>query len=101
MDGVVANLRGVCDLAERYNALVMVDDSHATGFVGRTGRGSIEHNDVFGRVDIITGTLGKALGGACGGFTSGRKEIIELLRQLPARIFSAIRSHRPLPAQSP
>jgi glycine C-acetyltransferase len=81
MDGIVANLKGVCDLAEKYKALVMVDDSHATGFVGKTGRGSIEHNDVFGRVDIITGTLGKALGGASGGFTSGRKEIIELLRQ--------------------
>lgn len=81
MDGVVANLRGICDLAEKYSALVMVDDSHATGFVGKTGRGSVEHNDVFGRVDIITGTLGKALGGASGGFTSGRKEIIELLRQ--------------------
>ena len=81
MDGSIANLRGVCDLAEKYNALVMVDDSHATGFVGKTGRGSIEHNDVFGRVDIITGTLGKALGGAAGGFTSGRKEIIDLLRQ--------------------
>ncbi|HET7153616.1 MAG TPA: glycine C-acetyltransferase [Candidatus Kapabacteria bacterium] len=81
MDGIVANLKGVCDLAEKYKALVMVDDSHATGFVGKTGRGSIEHNDVFGRVDIITGTLGKALGGASGGFTSGRKEIIDLLRQ--------------------
>ncbi len=81
MDGIIANLQGVCDLAEKYGALVMVDDSHATGFVGKTGRGSIEHNNVMGRVDIITSTLGKALGGACGGFTSGRREIIDLLRQ--------------------
>lgn len=81
MDGIICNLKGVCDLAEKYNALVMVDDSHAVGFVGKTGRGSHEYNDVMGRVDIITGTLGKALGGASGGYTSGRKEIIDLLRQ--------------------
>jgi glycine C-acetyltransferase len=81
MDGTVANLKGVCDLADRYKALVMVDDSHATGFVGKTGRGSIEHAGVQGRVDIVTGTLGKALGGAIGGFTSGRREIIDMLRQ--------------------
>ena len=81
MDGIIANLRGVCDLADKYNALVMVDDSHAVGFVGAHGRGTQEYCDVMGRVDIITGTLGKALGGASGGYTSGRKEIIDLLRQ--------------------
>ncbi|WP_456426776.1 glycine C-acetyltransferase [Rhodocaloribacter sp.] len=81
MDGDVARLDEICDLAEQYDALVMVDDSHATGFFGPTGRGSIEHRGVMGRVDLITSTLGKALGGASGGFTSGRKEIIELLRQ--------------------
>ncbi|MBX2952466.1 MAG: glycine C-acetyltransferase [Leadbetterella sp.] len=81
MDGIVANLKGVCDLADKYDALVMVDDSHATGFIGKTGRGTHEANDVMGRVDIITSTLGKALGGALGGFTSGKKEIIDLLRQ--------------------
>ena len=81
MDGIVANLKGVCDLAEKYNALVMVDDSHATGFIGKTGRGTHEANDVMNRVDIITSTLGKALGGAMGGFTSGKKEIIDMLRQ--------------------
>ena len=81
MDGDIAPLDQICDLADQYGALVMVDDSHATGFVGRTGRGSIEHCDVMGRVDIITSTLGKALGGASGGFTSGRKEIVEILRQ--------------------
>ncbi len=81
MDGDVAPLRGICDLAERYGALVMVDDSHATGFVGATGRGSIEHCGVRERVDIVTSTLGKALGGAAGGFTTGRREAIELLRQ--------------------
>jgi glycine C-acetyltransferase len=81
MDGIVAPLDKICDLAEKYNALVMVDDSHATGFIGKTGRGTIELKNVMGRVDIITGTLGKALGGAMGGFTSGRKEIIEMLRQ--------------------
>ncbi len=81
MDGDVARLDEICDLAEKYDALVMVDDSHATGFFGPTGRGSIEQRGVMGRVDIITSTLGKALGGASGGFTSGRKEIVELLRQ--------------------
>lgn len=81
MDGDVANLQGICDLADQYDALVMVDDSHASGFFGPTGRGSIEHCDVMDRVDVVTSTLGKALGGASGGFTSGRKEIIELLRQ--------------------
>ncbi len=81
MDGDVAQLDKICDLAEKYGALVMVDDSHATGFVGKTGRGSIEAKSVMGRVDIITSTLGKAAGGASGGFTSGRKEIIEFLRQ--------------------
>ncbi len=81
MDGIICNLRGVCDLADKYHALVMVDDSHAVGFVGKTGRGTPEYNGVEGRVDIITGTLGKALGGASGGYTSGRKEIIDLLRQ--------------------
>lgn len=81
MDGIIANLKGVCDLADKYNALVMVDDSHASGFVGKRGRGTVEHCGVEGRVDIITGTFGKALGGASGGFTTGRKEIIALLRQ--------------------
>jgi glycine C-acetyltransferase len=81
MDGYIANLSAICDLAEKYGALVMVDDSHAVGFVGKTGRGTHEYNNVMGRVDIITGTLGKALGGASGGYTSGRKEIIEYLRQ--------------------
>ena len=81
MDGFLAKLDEVCALAEKYNALVMVDDSHCTGFVGKTGRGTHEHCGVMGKVDIITGTLGKALGGAMGGFTSGRKEIIEMLRQ--------------------
>jgi len=81
MDGFVAKLEQICDLAEQYNALVHVDDSHATGFFGPTGRGSIEHCNVMGRVDIVTSTLGKALGGASGGFTSGRKEIIDILRQ--------------------
>src|SRR5580658_2925186 len=81
MDGFVANLRGVCELAERYDALVMVDDSHATGFMGSTGRGTPEHCGVAGRVDIITGTLGKALGGGSGGYVAARREIIEWLRQ--------------------
>jgi glycine C-acetyltransferase len=81
MDGHIAPLREICDLAEKYDALVMVDDSHATGFVGATGRGSIEHCGVMGRVDIVTSTLGKALGGAAGGFTSGRAELVALLRQ--------------------
>jgi len=81
MDGFIANLKGICDLADKYEALVMVDDSHAVGFMGKTGRGTHEYCDAVGRVDIITGTLGKALGGASGGYTSGRKEIIDLLRQ--------------------
>ena len=81
MDGYLAQLDKICDLAEKYDALVMVDDSHSTGFVGKTGRGTHEHCGVMGRVDIITSTLGKALGGAMGGFTSGRKEIIDMLRQ--------------------
>ena len=81
MDGYIANLKGVCDLAEKYDALVMVDDSHAVGVIGPGGRGSVEYCGVEGRVDIITGTLGKALGGASGGYVSGRKEIVEILRQ--------------------
>jgi len=81
MDGYVAQLDKICDLADKYNALVMVDECHATGFIGNTGRGTIELKNVMGRVDIITGTLGKALGGAMGGFTTGKKEIIDLLRQ--------------------
>ena len=81
MDGVVAELGQICDLADKYDALVMVDECHASGFIGKTGRGTIELKGVLGRVDIITGTLGKALGGAMGGFTTGKKEIIEILRQ--------------------
>ena len=81
MDGTIAQLDRICDLAEKYDALVMVDDCHSTGFIGKTGRGTHEHCDVMGRVDIITSTLGKALGGAMGGFTSGKKEIIDMLRQ--------------------
>jgi glycine C-acetyltransferase len=81
MDGYIAQVDKICDLADKYGAMVMVDDCHATGFVGKTGRGSAEHNHAFGRVDIITGTFGKALGGASGGFTAAKKEIIELLRQ--------------------
>ncbi len=81
MDGYIANLKAICDLADEYDALVMVDDSHAVGFVGKTGRGTAEYCDVVGRVDIITGTLGKALGGASGGYTCARQEIVDLLRQ--------------------
>ncbi|WP_186160539.1 glycine C-acetyltransferase [Burkholderia gladioli] len=81
MDGIIADLKGVCDLADRYGALVMVDDSHAVGFIGEHGRGTPEHCGVADRVDIVTGTLGKALGGASGGYVSARKEIVELLRQ--------------------
>lgn len=81
MDGYIANLPAICDLAEKYEAMVMVDDSHAVGFMGKHGRGTHEYHNVMGRVDIITGTLGKALGGASGGYTSGRKEIVGLLRQ--------------------
>jgi glycine C-acetyltransferase len=81
MDGYIAQLDKICDLAEKYDALVMVDECHATGFVGKNGRGTHEYHNVMGRVDIITGTLGKALGGAMGGFTSARKEIVDMLRQ--------------------
>ena len=81
MDGTIADLKSICDLADKYNALVMIDDAHATGFLGQTGRGTHEYRDVMGRIDIITGTLGKALGGASGGFTSARKSVVELLRQ--------------------
>src|SRR5947209_1284205 len=81
MDGTIAQLDKICGLADQYDAIVMIDDSHSSGFLGKTGRGTHEYRGVMGRIDIITGTLGKALGGASGGFTSGRKEIIELLRQ--------------------
>ncbi|RZK28910.1 MAG: aminotransferase class I/II-fold pyridoxal phosphate-dependent enzyme, partial [Hymenobacter sp.] len=81
MDGTIAQLDKICDLADKYQSLVMIDECHSMGFLGKTGRGTHEYRDVMGRVDIITGTLGKALGGAMGGFTSGRKEIIEILRQ--------------------
>ena len=81
MDGFIAPLKNICDIAEKYGAMVMVDDSHAVGFMGKQGRGTHEHNGVMGRIDIITGTLGKALGGASGGYTSARKEIVDLLRQ--------------------
>ena len=91
MDGHVADLKAICALADRYQALVMVDDCHATGFVGPTGRGTAELHGVMGRVDIITGTLGKALGGASGGFVAARRPIVELLRQRWAR-------HRRMPS---
>lgn len=81
MDGVIAPIDQICDLADKYNALVMVDECHAAGFMGKTGRGATEHCNALGRVDIITGTLGKALGGAIGGYTSARREIIDMLRQ--------------------
>ena len=81
MDGIIADLAGICDLADKHDALVMVDDSHAVGFVGANGRGSPEHCGVEGRIDILTGTLGKALGGASGGYTAARREVVELLRQ--------------------
>jgi glycine C-acetyltransferase len=81
MDGTIADLKAIVGLAEKYNALTMIDDAHATGFLGKAGRGTHEYRDVVGKIDIITGTLGKALGGASGGFTSGRKEIVDLLRQ--------------------
>lgn len=81
MDGIVASLDGICDLADKYDALVMIDECHAAGFIGKTGRGTLEEKDVINRIDIITGTLGKALGGAMGGYTTGKKEIIEMLRQ--------------------
>jgi glycine C-acetyltransferase len=81
MDGSIAQLDKICDLSDKYDAIVMIDECHASGFMGKTGRGTHEHRGVMGRIDIITGTLGKALGGASGGFTSGRKEIIDMLRQ--------------------
>ena len=81
MDGIIANLPGICELADKYNALMMVDDSHAVGFMGKHGRGTHEHHGVLERIDVMTGTLGKALGGASGGYTAGRKEIVDLLRQ--------------------
>jgi glycine C-acetyltransferase len=81
MDGIVASLDEICDLADKYDALVMIDECHAAGFIGKTGRGTLEEKGVLNRIDIITGTLGKALGGAMGGYTTGKKEIIELLRQ--------------------
>ena len=81
MDGTIAQLDQICDLADKYDAIVMIDECHSTGFLGKTGRGSHEYRGVMGRIDIITGTLGKALGGASGGFTTGKKEIIEMLRQ--------------------
>ncbi len=81
MDGIIADLKSICDLADRYDAMVMVDDSHAVGFLGKHGRGTHEHRDVIGRIDILTGTLGKALGGSSGGYTSARSEIVEILRQ--------------------
>jgi len=81
MDGYIARLEGICDLAEKYNAITMIDDCHATGFVGRTGRGTPEHCGVQGRIDIVTSTMGKAMGGAAGGFTTGRRELIDMLRQ--------------------
>src|SRR5256885_7708 len=85
MDGTIANLKGICELAEKYDALTMIDDAHATGFLGKTGRGTHEYRGVMGKIDIITGTLGKALGGASGGFTSGRKPIVAPLRERPPR----------------
>lgn len=93
MDGIVADLKGVCDLADKYDALVMVDDSHATGFIGKTGRGTHEANDVIGRVDIITSTLGKALGGALGGFTSGKKKLLICCVSAQDHIYSLIHWH--------
>src|SRR3979411_1998576 len=81
MDGTIADLEALVRLAEKYDAITMIDDAHATGFLGKTGRGTHEYRNVMGKIDIITGTLGKALGGASGGFTSGRKEIVEILRQ--------------------
>src|SRR5262249_39133670 len=81
MDGIIADLKAICDLAERYDALVMVDDSHAVGFMGKSGRGTHEYRDVMGRVDILTGTLGKALGGSSGGYTSAPSQIVAMLRQ--------------------
>ncbi|MDC0535846.1 glycine C-acetyltransferase, partial [Francisellaceae bacterium] len=82
MDGIIANLKGVCDLADKYNAIVMVDDSHASGFIGKNGKGSIEHCGVMGRVDILTGTLGKGLGGASGGYTCSKRQVVDVLKNL-------------------
>ncbi len=94
MDGTIAQLDKICDLANKYDAIVMIDECHSSGFLGKTGRGTHEYRGVMGRIDIITGTLGKALGGASGGFTSGRKEIIDMLRQRnPDPIFSVIPLH--------
>ena len=87
MDGTIAQLDKICELAEKYNSLVMIDESHCSGFMGKTGRGTHEHHNVMGKIDIITGTLGKALGGASGGFTSGRKEIIDMLQPALKAIF--------------
>ena len=89
MDGTIARLDQICDLADKYDAIVMIDECHSSGFLGKTGRGTHEYHGVMGRIDIITGTLGKALGGASGGFTSGRKEIIDMLRQKSRPIYSA------------
>ena len=87
MDGTIAQLDKICELAEKYDAIMMVDDSHSTGFIGKTGRGTHEYRGVMGKIDIITGTLGKALGGANGGFTSGKKEIIEMLAPAQPALF--------------
>ena len=92
MDGIIADLKAICDLAEKYDALVMVDDSHAVGFMGKTGRGTHEYRGVMGRVDILTGTLGKALGGASGGYTSGRAEIVDCCASGRGRTCSRTRS---------
>lgn len=96
MDGLVAPLDEICDLAEKYDAMVMIDECHATGFIGETGRGTLEEKDVMGRIDIVTGTLGKALGGAMGGYTTGKKEIIELLSNDRAHIYFPIHWRLPL-----
>ena len=102
MDGAIARLDEICDLADRYDALVMVDDCHATGFLGTRGRGSHEYRGVMGRVDIITGTFGKALGGASGGFVSGRREIVEMLRQRSRPyLFASAQNARPRRATGP
>src|SRR5437867_11882316 len=95
MDGTIAELKSICDLADKYGALVMIDDAHSTGFLGKRGRGTHEYRDVMGRIDIITGTLGKALGGASGGFTSARQHIVELLRQRsrPYLLSSSVAPH--------
>ena len=98
MDGYIANLPEICTLADRYDARVMIDDCHAAGFLGKTGRGTPDYHDVMGRIDIITGTLGKALGGASGGFTSGRRGIVDMLRQRSRPyLFSSLLEHRRAP----